>query len=473
MFPKEFLWGGAVAANQCEGAWDVDGKGISIMDVFTGGDKNVARRITPTVEDGEYYPNHVGIDFYHHYKEDIQMFKEMGLKAFRTSIAWTRIYPCGDEEVPNEKGLAFYDSMFDELRKNGIEPIITLSHFEIPYTLVTKYGGWKNRKLIEFFVRYCKTVFERYKNKVKYWITFNEINHCKADTSMGMWLAGGVKVEDGETSEWVANQAAHNMMVASARAIIEGRKINKDFLFGDMLGFIPNYPETCNPKDVFATMKREQEDYYFGDVMALGEYPYFKTKFLSDNNIKLNVEESDFSDLKQGTVDYVSISYYMSSVYSSDIDKIGSTGGGIVKTANNPYLKKTDWGWMIDPMGLRISLNKLYDRYHKPIMIVENGFGQYEKMQDGQMINDDARIEYLKEHIVAMEEAINVDGIPVLGYTPWGIIDLVSASTGEMDKRYGMIYVDVDNNGKGTFKRYKKKSFDWYRRVIESNGEER
>ena len=263
------------------------------------------------------------------------------------------------------------------------------------------------------------------------------------------------------------------MMVASARAIIEGRKINKDFLFGDMLGFIPNYPETCNPKDVFATMKREQEDYYFGDVMALGEYPYFKTKFLSDNNIKLNVEESDFSDLKQGTVDYVSISYYMSSVYSSDIDKIGSTGGGIVKTANNPYLKKTDWGWMIDPMGLRISLNKLYDRYHKPIMIVENGFGQYEKMQDGQMINDDARIEYLKEHIVAMEEAINVDGIPVLGYTPWGIIDLVSASTGEMDKRYGMIYVDVDNNGKGTFKRYKKKSFDWYRRVIESNGEER
>ena len=207
--------------------------------------------------------------------------------------------------------------------------------------------------------------------------------------------------------------------------------------------------------------------------MALGEYPYFKTKFLSDNNIKLNVEESDFSDLKQGTVDYVSISYYMSSVYSSDIDKIGSTGGGIVKTANNPSLKKTDWGWMIDPMGLRISLNKLYDRYHKPIMIVENGFGQYEKMQDGQMINDDARIEYLKEHIVAMEEAINVDGIPVLGYTPWGIIDLVSASTGEMDKRYGMIYVDVDNNGKGTFKRYKKKSFDWYRRVIESNGEER
>ena len=363
--------------------------------------------------------------------------------------------------------------MFDELRKNGIEPIITLSHFEIPYTLVTKYGGWKNRKLIDFFVRYCKTVFERYKDKVKYWITFNEINHCKADTSMGMWLAGGVKVEDGETSEWVANQAAHNMMVASARAIIEGRKINKDFLFGDMLGFIPNYPETCNPKDVFATMKREQEDYYFGDVMALGEYPYFKTKFLSDNNIKLNVEESDFSDLKQGTVDYVSISYYMSSVYSSDIDKIGSTGGGIVKTANNPYLKKTDWGWMIDPMGLRISLNKLYDRYHKPIMIVENGFGQYEKMQDGQMINDDARIEYLKEHIVAMEEAINVDGIPVLGYTPWGIIDLVSASTGEMDKRYGMIYVDVDNNGKGTFKRYKKKSFDWYRRVIESNGEER
>lgn len=468
---NNFLWGGAIAANQAEGAWNLDGKGLSIMDVFTGGTKDKPRKLTNGILEGEYYPNHIGIDFYHHYKEDIELFSQMHLKAFRTSIAWTRIFPKGDEMEPNQKGLEFYDRLFDALLEKGIEPIVTLSHFEMPYHLAVKYNGWTNRKLIDFFVRYAKTVMIRYKEKVKYWITFNEINHCKADTDLGMWLAGGVKVLEGQDPEWVASQAAHNMMVASAKTVLEGHKINANFMFGNMLGFVPNYPKTCDPRDVFATMKREQQDTFFGDVMALGEYPYYRIQYMKQNDIDLNDTPEDYELLKAGTVDFVSNSYYMSAVYSYHMDGTDNTAGGIVKSDDNPFLKKTDWGWMIDPLGLRIVLNKLYDRYKKPIMVVENGFGQYEQMKDGKMIEDDARIEYLRKHIIAMKQAMDLDGIPVLGYTPWGIIDLVSASTGEMSKRYGMIYVDVNDEGKGSYQRFKKKSFDWYRSIIDSDGD--
>lgn len=471
-FPKKFLWGGAVSAHQCEGAYDVDRKGLSIADVTTAGTRMSPRRITDGVLPDEKYPNHDGIDFYHRYEEDISLLAEMGLKCFRTSIAWTRIFPRGDEKEPNEKGLEFYDNLFDTLHKYKIEPVITLSHFETSYCLVKEYGGWRNRKLIGFFENYAKTVFERYRDKVTYWQTFNEVNHCKADSDLGMWLAGGIRCEEGENKEQICAQAVHNMFVASAKAVIQGKKINPDFSIGCMIGYIPYYADSCNPEDVLATMKREEEDYFFTDVMVKGKYPYYKIQQYKKKGIILEKEPDDEMILANGTVDFIGFSYYMSNVYSADESKIKVSSGGIIKTIENPFLKSTQWGWAIDPTGLRISLNRLYDRYGLPLMIVENGYGAYDRVESDGMIHDDDRINYLGEHIMAMKQAVEEDGVDLWGYTPWGCIDLVSASTGEMDKRYGFIYVDKNNAGKGTLERKPKKSFYWYKRVIETNGEE-
>lgn len=472
VLPDNFLWGGAVSAHQCEGAYDADGKGLSIADVMTAGSRTMARRITDGITAGEVYPNHYGIDFYHRYEEDIQLFAEMGLKCFRTSIAWTRIFPNGDEKEPNEKGLAFYDRLFRTCRKYGIEPIVTLSHFETPYYLVKHYGGWKNRKLIGFFEHYTDVVLRRYRDSVKYWMTFNEINHCKPDSDLGMFLAGGLQCEAGENRMQLCAQAVHNMFVASARCVISGRKINPDFKIGCMVGYIPYYPNSCNPADVFATMQREEEDYYFTDVMVKGAYPFYKKKQYEKNGIHLEMDAEDESILKKGVVDYISFSYYMSNVYSADESQLNISSGGILKTMSNPYLKSTMWGWAIDPAGLRISLNRLYDRYGLPLMIVENGLGTYDKIEEDGTIQDDDRIAYYREHILAFKQAVQEDGVELLGYTPWSCIDLVSASTGEMEKRYGFLYVDRNNAGEGTLERSRKKSFYWYQKVIETNGEE-
>jgi len=470
-FPKNFLWGGAVSAHQCEGAYDIDGKGLSIADVTTAGSRNCTRQITDGVLDGEDYPNHYGIDFYHQYEEDIKLLAELGLKCFRTSIAWTRIFPQGDEEEPNEAGLAFYDRMFDTLRKYNIEPVITLSHFETPYYLVKKYGGWKNRRLIDFFERYAKVVFERYQKKVIYWQTFNEINHCKADSDLGMWLAGAIQCGEGDHKAQICAQAVHNMFVASAKAVICGKEVNPKFQIGCMIGYIPYYSDSCNPEDVLATMKREEEDYFFLDVMVKGRYPYYKLKQYENLGIVIEKEEEDDKIISQGVVDYIGFSYYMSNVYGTDRSKLKISSGGILQTMENPYLQSTGWGWSIDPAGLRISLNRLYDRYGLPLMIVENGYGAYDKIEEDGIIHDDDRISYFKAHIEAFKQAVLEDGVNLIGYTPWGCIDLVSASTGEMDKRYGFIYVDKNNKGEGDFHREKKKSFYWYQRVIETNGE--
>lgn len=470
--PKDFLWGGAASAHQCEGAWNVGGKGISIADVMTAGSRDCPRRITDGIMAGEVYPNHEGNQFYDRFEEDIRLMAEMGFRCFRTSIAWTRIFPRGDEEKPNEEGLRFYDRLFQCMKAYGIEPVVTLSHFETPYTLVKEYGGWKNRKLIEFFERYSKTVFERYKNQVRYWLTFNEINHCKPDSDLGMWLAGALRVDEDEAKEQVCAQAVHHMLVAGARAVACGKDINPDFKIGCMIGYIPYYPASCSPKDVMAAMKREEEDYFFADVMVKGEYPYYKKAQYERLGIVLETEPEDALFLKKGTADYIGFSYYMSNVYSDRMEDIKVSAGGILKTMENPYLKATKWGWAVDPLGLRISLNRLYDRYHVPLMIVENGFGAYDKFEKDGMIHDDDRIAYLKAHIEAMKKAAAEDGVEVMGYTPWGPIDLVSASTGELEKRYGFVYVDRDDHGNGDWHREKKKSFYWYRKVIESNGEE-
>ena len=471
-FPEGFLWGGAVSAHQCEGAYRTGGKGLSIADVMTAGTRTAARKITDGIVEGESYPNHEGIDFYHTYREDIKLLAEMGLKCFRTSIAWTRIFPRGDEKEPNEEGLQFYDDLFDTCRKYGIEPIVTLSHFETPYTLVKEYGGWKNRRLIEFFARYAETVMSRYRDKVQYWMTFNEINHCKPDSELGMWLAGGIRCDNGERAEKVCAQAVHNMFVASARAVRKGKQLNPDFKIGCMIGYIPYYPLSCDPRDVFATEERGREDYFFSDVMVKGQYPYYKKKQYEKQGLNLEIEETDEEELKAGTVDYIGFSYYMSNVYCADESKLNASSGGIIKTVKNPYLQATKWGWAIDPLGLRISLNRLYERYEVPLMIVENGYGAYDQRKADGTIDDDDRISYFREHIRAMETAINEDGVKLLGFTPWGCIDLVSASTGEMEKRYGFIYVDKDNQGQGTGERSRKKSFYWYQNVIRTNGEE-
>ncbi len=473
--PNNFLWGGAVAAHQIEGAWNVDGKGISIADVMTGGSRDKMRKITDGIVEGEYYPNHEATDFYHHYKEDVALLAEMGFKCFRTSIAWTRIFPNGDEETPNEAGLKFYDDLFDELLKYGIEPVITLSHFEMPYHLAESYGGWINRKVIDYFVKYAVTVMERYKNKVKYWITFNEINN-QSNTSSDIfgWTNSGVKFSDYQNPREAMFQAAHHEFVASALVVKKGHEINPEFKIGGMCGWVPIYPYSCNPEDVITAVEEMHERYYFMDVLVRGHYPAYAKSMWKKQGVTLQIEEGDAEILAEGKIDYVGISYYMSSAVKADAenDISSSSDGSTLKTVKNPYVKASDWGWQIDPVGLRYSLATLYERYELPIFIIENGFGAIDILDEDKNCDDTYRIEYLKAHIEEMKKAVEIDGVEVMGYTPWGCIDVVSFTTGELRKRYGFVYVDKNDDGTGTGNRYRKKSFEWYKNVIRSNGEE-
>ncbi|MTK06985.1 MAG: glycoside hydrolase family 1 protein [Hungatella sp.] len=474
VFSDNFLWGGAVAANQCEGAWDVDGKGISASDVCTGGSHTRSKRITRTLEPDTFYPSHEAIDFYHHYKEDIALFAEMGFKVFRFSIAWTRIFPTGMEETPNEEGLAFYDRVIDECRSHNIEPLITISHYEMPFALTEKYNGWSSRECIDLFVRYAKTLFKRYKGKVKYWLTFNEIN--AGTMPMGGFLSLGI-LNEGTTdfTNQVDNpqlrfQGLHHQFVASALAVKAGHEIDPDCKIGCMICHITTYPMTCNPDDILEAQKRNQIlNQFCGDVQVRGEYPKFMNRYFKENGLEIKMEPGDLEIIKEGCVDYYTFSYYMSNCASADPD-LEKTSGNLMGGAKNPYLEASDWGWQIDPKGLRYTLNELYGRYEIPLMVVENGLGAYDKKEEDGSIQDDYRISYLKKHIEQMREAV-ADGVDLMGYTPWGCIDLVSASTGEMAKRYGFIYVEKYDDGTGDLSRKKKKSFDWYKNVIETNGE--
>ena len=470
-FSKDFLWGGAVAAHQLEGAWDVNGRGPSVSDVMTGGSNKVARRITDGVVPGENYPNHKGIDFYHTYKGDVKLFAELGFKCFRTSISWSRIFPKGDETEPNEAGLQFYDDLFDELLKYGIEPVITLSHFEMPYYLTQEYGGWVNRKLVDFFVRYALCVMERYKNKVKYWMTFNEINNQSVD--IFGWTNSGIRFSQFENPKKALYQAAHNEMVASAIVVKKGHEINPDFKIGCMLGFVPFYPYSCDPDDIMQAVEAMHERYVFSDVMCRGHYGAYAYKEWEREGTAPVMEEGDAEILAQGTVDYIGFSYYMTNTVKAKVEKAGAMiVGGNAHSVPNPYVKVSDWGWAIDPVGLRYALNALYERYEKPMFIVENGLGAYDKLLDDKSCDDSYRIDYLRAHIEQMKKAVEYDGVELMGYTPWGCIDVVSFTTGELAKRYGFIYVDLNDDGTGTGARYRKKSFDWYKNVIATNGEE-
>ncbi|MBG9815775.1 6-phospho-beta-glucosidase [Bacillus safensis] len=474
--PKDFLWGGALAAHQFEGGWNEAGKGPSVVDVMTAGAHGVPRQITETIEEDKFYPNHEAIDFYHRYKEDIAMFAEMGLKCLRTSIGWSRIFPKGDEAEPNEAGLQFYDDVFDELLKHGIEPVITLSHFEMPLHLAREYGGFRSRKVAEYFAKFAEVCFNRYKDKVTYWMTFNEINNkMDVNNPLFLWTNSGVSVKEGENAKEVMYQAGHHELLASAWAVAKGKEINPDFQIGAMVSHVPIYPYSSNPEDVMLAEEYMRQRYFFPDVQVRGYYPSYALKEFEREGYHIPFEEGDEESLRKGKVDYLGFSYYMSTTVKSDT--VSDHNGDIVNGAlphgvDNPYIKSSDWGWSIDPTGLRYTLNRFYDRYQIPLFIVENGFGAIDQVEEDGSIHDPERIQYLASHIEALKKAIEYDGVDLIGYTPWGIIDIVSFTTGEMKKRYGMIYVDRDNEGNGSMKRLKKDSFTWYQNVIATNGEE-
>lgn len=475
-FKDGFLWGGACAANQFEGAWNIDGKGISVADLCTNGTKSNPKRITPKIEDNTFYPSHEAIDFYHHYKKDIALFADMGFKVFRTSINWTRIYPTGMEEEPNEKGLRFYEDVFKECKKYGIEPLVTLSHYEMPYALVEKYNGWTSEKVILLFEKYCYTVFDRYKDLVKYWLTFNEING--GITKLGTVLSlGCVKdyngpVAEADCSPQTRFEALHHQLVASAKVVAYAHQKYPQFNMGDMNVFLTSYPRTCDPLDVLENQKHNRVlNWFCSDVQVRGEYPSYMNHYFKEHNIDLQISDEDKKVLKEGTVDFYTCSYYMSSCITTH-DDVETVEGNLAGGVKNPYLEVSAWGWQIDPDGLRYSLNEIYDRYQIPIMVVENGLGAYDKRSDDGKIHDTYRIDYLRSHIKAMENAVE-DGVDLIGYTPWGCIDLVSASTGEMAKRYGFIYVNKFDDGTGDYSRERKDSFNWYKKVIASNGKEK
>ena len=472
-FPQGFMWGGATAANQVEGAYDKDGKGLSIVDAIPGGKARLNIVSSPefdfTLDTANYtYPNHKGIDHYHRFQEDIALFAEMGFKCYRFSIAWTRIYPNGIEQEPNEAGLKHYDQVIDACIAHGIEPVITISHYEMPLHLATAFGGWKNRELIGHFERFARTVLTRYGHKVKYWMTFNEINSAAHFPIMSQ----GLTVKTGALEAQAKFQAWHNQFVASSLAVKIAHETNAQIQIGCMILFATNYAYDCNPVNQLETLKETQAfNFYCADVQAGGKYPYYAKSLWQSQGVELDIQPGDLELIKQHTVDYIGFSYYMSSTINKTNPDAVTAQGNLLGGARNPFLEASDWGWEIDPVGLRIALNQLYDRYEKPLFIVENGLGAVDKPDENHYIADDYRINYLRQHIEAMAEAIE-DGVELMGYTPWGCIDLVSMSTGEMSKRYGLIYVDLDDKISGTGNRYRKKSFHWYQKVIGTNGED-
>ncbi|OTO77372.1 MULTISPECIES: glycoside hydrolase family 1 protein [unclassified Enterococcus] len=467
-FSSKFLWGGALSANQCEGAWLEGGKGPSTVDTMLTGRDRLTNDYLP-IDTAKYYPSHTAIDFYHHYKEDISLMAEMGFQTLRVSIAWSRIFPKGDEVEPNEMGLQFYDDLFDELLKYGIQPVVDITHYETPLYLAECYGGWRNRKLIEFYERYCTTIFSRYKDKVKLWMNFTEINTVVLYPDFG----GGFTLSRDDPNYYqVVYQAAHHMFVASARANQLCHMIIPDSQIGMMMAGMQSYPESCRPDDVYATIKEKRKTFYFSDVMMRGHYPSYTESMLKELGVTLEVEDGDLELMAANPCDYLGISYYMSNVISTN--EMSTKGqGNMTEGILNPYLETSEWGWQIDPVGLKSYLIELYDRYEKPLFLVENGLGAKDNLipdsKDSFTVNDTYRIDYICKHINQMYEAIE-DGVDLMGYMSWGCLDLVSASTGQMSKRYGFVYVDVDDDGKGTFNRYRKQSFDWYRQVISTNG---
>ena len=470
-FSKDFLWGGASAANQCEGGIEEGGRGLANVDVCPAGEDRSAvitgHKKMLRMDGYHKYQAAEAVDFYHRFREDIRLFGEMGFKVYRMSIAWTRIFPNGDEETPREEGLRFYEDVFKECQKYGIQPLVTISHFDCPVYLIEQYGGWRNRKMIDFYLRLCQTLFTRYKDYVTNWLTFNEINMILHAPFMG----AGLCFEEGEDEEKVKYQAAHHELVASALATKLAHEVNPENKVGCMFAAGSAYPYSCKPEDVWEALQTDQENYFFVDVQARGYYPSYAVKRLERKGVFPQMQPEDQEILRRYPVDFISFSYYNSRCIAASEEQ-EKAEGNLFQSAKNPYLKFSDWGWPIDPLGLRITLNEIYDRYQKPMFVVENGLGAVDCPDGEGYVEDDYRIDYLREHIRAMRAAVEEDGVELMGYTSWAPIDLISAGTGEMKKRYGFVYVDKQEDGSGTLDRIKKKSFYWYQKVIKTNGEE-
>ncbi|MFR0600914.1 glycoside hydrolase family 1 protein [Lactobacillus equicursoris] len=477
-FRDDFLWGGAVAANQVEGAWNEDGKGMSVADVarykkdvdVKDYKKNVAittAEIEAAMADptDTNYPKRRGIDGYHHYQEDIALFGELGFKVLRFSIAWSRLFPTGEETEPNEAGIAYYRKVLAELKKQGIEPLITLSHYEMPLNLAVKYNGWADKRVIDYFVRFAKTCFKAFP-EVKYWLTFNEIDSVLRHP----FTSAGIIPDQSQNLLEDEYQALHNQFVASAIVTKLAHQLIPGSQVGCMLTKITTYPATPKPEDVLATLNKNLLNYFPADVQAKGEYPKLILAYFAKKHLDIQMTDEELRIIKENPVDFISFSYYQSMTAAADERGLEMTSGNTVTGGKNPYLEATPWGWTVDPVGLRISLIELYDRYQKPLFVVENGMGTFDKLEAGK-VHDPYRIAYFKSHLSEMKKAVEA-GVDLLGYTSWAPIDLVSASTSQMSKRYGFIYVDLDDNGKGSGKRYKKDSFAWYQQVIATNGAE-
>lgn len=477
VFPKDFLWGGAISANQCEGAWDEDGKGLAYPDLLYEGHYGTRKKGAPEFQWEpdltRHCPYRHGIDFYHRYREDIRLFAELGLKTLRFSIAWSRIFPKGDEDEPNEKGLQFYDNVLDELARYGIEPIVTISHFEMPVYLMTQYNGWVNRKCIDFFTKYAETVMTRYRDKVRYWIVFNEMNRAILDVDGRGNVSHhiGFKLDGMEEKRaQFSMDGIHHQLIATARTVKLGHEINPEFKIGAMLLYHPMYPRTCAPEDILAAERiQHRQVFYTTDILTSGEYPYYMKQYLKEIGVTCNMTDEDFRVIRENPIDYIAFSYYHSMCVSAHPEKYEQGEGNVMTGIKNPLLPRSGYGWEIDPMGLKITLHTLYDRYHLPLLIAENGVGIEDKPDQDGSIHDVQKIEFLKGHLRALGEALE-EGVECFGYCWWGPIDLVSVSKGEMRKRYGFIYVDLDDEGHGTYERRKKESFAWYRHVIDTNG---
>ncbi len=467
---KDFLWGGATAANQFEGAYNEDGRGLSNADMLPYGEERIevikGNKVLDLNDEKHFFPARKAVDFYHRYKEDIALLAEMGFRCFRMSVSWSRIYPNGDDEKPNEKGIEFYHNVFDECHKYGIEPLVTLDHYDIPMHLVDAYGGWKDRKIVGFFERYAKTLFNEYKNDVKFWLSFNEINVMLS----ACFMASGLRFKEGEDRYKSIHDSVHHVITAGAIATKLCHEIIPDAKMGCMLNAGIYYPLTCDPNDVLKAQKDNRKNYMFTDLQVRGYYPSYLLKEYEKKGYQIPFVEGDEELIANNTADFIGFSYYTSRV--STVQKLEKLDSNLLESAKNPYLKMEPWGRFLDPIGLRITMNDIYDRYQKPLFIVENGLGAMDQPDENGEINDDYRDDYLRDHIIEMKKAVDEDGVDLLGYTCWGPIDLVSVATGQMKKRYGFIYVDLDDEGRGTLKRSRKKSFDWYKKVISSNGED-
>lgn len=469
---SNFLWGGSIAAHQCEGAFQADGKGTGIMDLVTIGSYQQPREIDSEINPNKRYPSHQGIDFYHRYREDIALFAEMGFKALRISIDWSRIYPKGDEEQPNQAGLKYYQDVVEELLKHNIEPIVTLYHFEMPVHLVKQYDSWTNRKVVDFYLKFCETVYQALNHKVKYWVTFNEMNHIDPQTEASdifTYIIAGLKYSEIENKKQTLATIGYNMTLASCLAVKMGHEINPDNQIGCVFGIEPVYPVDCNPENVLNAFQQMDRDFYQIDAMCNGEFPKYKLNEYQDLGIELPINPEDSQAFEHGRLDFIGMNYYASSVAEYEGSDANSSAlfGGL----QNPFLKTSKWGWTIDPIGIRYLLNYTYRKYGLPIIITENGLGAVDEVNQAGEIVDDYRIAYLSDHISEIKKAVELDQVACFGYLMWGPIDLVSATTGQMSKRYGFIHVDLDDEGRGSLARTRKKSFNWYQQVITENAE--